>query len=122
MANFLETMIKDAIKEAVGEAMQGMTGATPPADAQESGSNSVNDKIANENEDTAKQGAQSDTNTPKPEDKTISTADFQKMVKDEVGAYMTKIVNSAPATKADDVDVDAVYCDLLGFPKTKKGD
>ena len=117
MANFLETMIKDAIKEAVGEAMQGMTGAQTPAEAQESGSNSVNDKITPQNEDMPKQGSQSETNTPKPEDKTISTEDFRKIVKDEVGAYMTKIVNSAPATKAESVNVDAVYCDLLGFPK-----
>lgn len=120
MANFLQEMIKDAIRDVVKEQMS--ADAQTLSKPQEDASNSVNDKNTTENADTAKQGLQSVTEAPKPEAQTFSTADLQKLVKSEVTAMLTKELNEAPATDASAVDVDAVYCELLGFPTTKKGD
>lgn len=121
MANFLQEMIKNVIQEELNEALKELKGGTEtPSQPQEDGSNSVNDKNTTENADTAKQGSQSVTETPKPETQTISTEDFRKLVKDEVGAVMAKALNEAPATQAETVNVDDVYCDLLGFPRQKE--
>lgn len=123
MANFLQEMIKSAIQEELNEALKELKGgATTPAQPQEDGSNSVNDKNTTGNTDTAKQAPQSATETPKPETQTISTEDFRKLIKDEVSAVMAKNLNQAPATQHEEVNVDAVYCKLLGFPTKQKGD
>lgn len=117
MANFLQEMIKSAIQEELNEALKELKGgAETLSQPQEDGSNSVNDKNTTENADTAKQGSQSATETPKPETQTISTEDFRKLIKDEVSAVMAKNLNQAPATQQEEVNVDSVYCKLLGFP------
>ena len=117
----LQEMIKDAIRDVVKEQMT--AGAMTPVQAQEDGSNSVNDKNTTETTDTAKQAPQSATDTLKARsEETITTADLQKLVKSEVTALLTKELNEAPATSENQIDVDQVYCELLGFPTTKKGD
>lgn len=127
---FFRDLIKDIIREELeaGNATEQPAGAdtgtdpaTTPAQPREDASNNNDDKNTTPNADTAKQGAD-EAKKATAENREQFNVELRKIIKKEVRDYAADALNREASTGATNgVNVDNVYCSLLGFPTEKKG-
>lgn len=124
---FFRDLIKDIIREEL-EAGAQPTGAdigaeppTTPAQPQEATSNNTDDKNTTPNADTAKQGAD-EAKKATAENSNEFNVELRKIIRKEVRDFAADQLNREAGTgAAQGVDVNNVYCSLLGFPTQQKG-
>ena len=121
--SIFKDLIKEIIQEELADAMKEEVAALKaeqqtPAQPQQDGSNSVNDKTTTTTEDKPSQAAQTATAT---EDDAIDKEALRKLISKEVRATAADILNKQPAAqpKTNGRTEDEVFAALLGIDLTK---